>query len=102
MDFKCSMTGATVKPEVLAAPLCRHRRMQLRKALHMQLIDERIAPGIGGRPIAAPIEGAVDHPRAQRPRERESSRAYGSIKAAVAIEAMALLAAHSARGHRSA
>src|SRR6185437_14386274 len=66
--------GGHRQSQVLAAPAGRHRRVQLREALHVQLIDQRIAPGVGGRPVAAPIEAAVDHARARRTLAGELAR----------------------------
>ena len=46
--------------EILAPPLRRYVRMQLREALHVQLVDQRIAPRHCGLPVAFPVEDAVD------------------------------------------
>jgi len=85
--------------QVFAAPVYRHRGVQPCKSLHMQLIDERIAPGNGGRPIAAPIEAACRSPasaaaaeareRARRGRSRPPSHRSDDPSAA-----------HSARERR--
>jgi len=63
--------GRHRQPQVLAAKVRRHRRVQPGEALHVQLVNERIAPRCAGRPVAAPVEGAVDHPRTQRRNRRE-------------------------------
>ena len=91
MDFRCSMTGATVKPRYLPRHSGRHGGVQLREALHVQLVDQRIAPGIGGRPIGAPVEGAI-----VATRERSGDRARQLARIGVdqrrrGVEAMALL-----------
>ncbi len=50
------------QPEVLAAVSDRHVRVQLREALDVQLVDDRVAPGHVRRPRVAPVEAAFDDP----------------------------------------
>ncbi len=76
--------GCHREAQIFSAPLRRHRGVQLRKAFDMQLVDERIAPRNGGRPIVAPVEGVRRSTCERNGTERDSARAYGSIKAAVA------------------
>ena len=47
------------EPEVLAAMLLRHVRVPLRVALHVQLVDDRVAPGHARGARLAPVERGV-------------------------------------------
>ena len=52
------------QPEVGAAQVRRHVRVQAGKSLHMQLVDDGLVQRRAGRTIAAPVEGVrIDHPR---------------------------------------
>ena len=46
-----------------AAQLLRHVRVQLREALDVQLVDQRLVPRRARRPIVAPGERRIDRPR---------------------------------------
>ena len=51
------------EPCVRAAQILAHRRMQLREALHVHLVDDHLRPRMIRRPVVLPVEARVDHDR---------------------------------------
>ena len=62
--------GVRREPDVGAADRFRHRRIQLREALDVQLVDDRLVPRRARRPVVAPRERRIEHRGERRVRRR--------------------------------
>ena len=75
------------EPGVAAAQVFGHVRVQLREALDVQLVDQRLVPGRARRPVVAPGEGRVDHRR-----QRGIRRAVAVVEGQVGLRVAELVA----------